>query len=198
MKLYCHPISPYARKAMIMASIKGIAIEEVCPVADGAKGYANSPNPLGKIPALELDNGEQLYDSTVICQYLDSLKSPLLSVSGPARWEQLRLHALGDGLSDAVYNYRYETVRPDPLHWSDMIVRHETAICSVLDALEDQVELLGTPWTFGNIAIICALGYAGYRTAHLEWKHRAPRLARWHKKFESEDAYKASHGFDAK
>jgi len=179
-----------------MAEIKGIEIEEIRPLADGAKGYSNSGNPLGKIPALELDHGGLLYDSAVICQYMDSLRDPLLAATGQARWQELRLHALGDGLSDAVYNYRYETVRPENLHWNEIIERHNSAISSVLDILEGQVDTLGTPWAYGNISIICALGYTGFRASHLDWKTRAPRLAQWHKQFETEPAYKNTYGFD--
>lgn len=180
-----------------MAMVKNVAVEEIHPIKDGAKGYANSANPLGKIPALELEGGELLYDSGVICQYLDSLNSPLLPKTGMARWQALRLHALGDGLSDAVYNYRYETVRSEDLHWPEIIDRHNTAILSVLDELDKQVDQLGAPWTFGNISIICALGYTGFRAGHLEWKRRAPQLAQWHKQFEGDPAYIKTYGFDA-
>jgi len=195
MKLHCHPISPYARKAMILCRLKGIKVEEILASADGANGYTGGVNPLGKIPALEVSKTQLLFDSPVICEYLDSLKDPLLPPSGVRRFRQLQLHALGDGLSDAVYNYRYEIVRPEYLHWSDIIERHNTAMGTSLDYLEAMVSKLGKPWGFGNIAIICALDYMHYRASHIEWQKRAPQLADWHARFTSELAYQDTYAY---
>ena len=103
---------------MILARISGIKLEEIQPEKDGVNGYRAGDNPLGKIPALEWQPGQFLFDSPVICEYLDTLReTPLLPSEGHVRFIQLWQHALGDGLSDAVYNYRYETVRPKALHW---------------------------------------------------------------------------------
>ena len=182
MKLICHPISPYARKAMILARLSGIALDEVRPEKNGANGYLAGDNPLGKIPALEWQPGQFLFDSPVICEYLDSLReTPILPASGHLRFVQLWQHALGDGLSDAVYNYRMETARPRELHWDEMIDRHDTAIRNAVATLEKISPWLGEDWTFGNIAIVCGLDYAGYRAAHFKWKEAAPNLAKWHK-----------------
>ena len=181
MKLICHPISPYARKAMILARLSGIALDEVQPENNGANGYMAGDNPLGKIPALEWQPGQFLFDSPVICEYLDSLSAaPILPAAGHMRFIQLWQHALGDGLSDAVYNYRMETVRPTELHWDEMIGRHETAIRNAVMTLEKISPWLGEDWTFGNIAIVCGLDYAGYRAEHFNWKKAAPNLAEWH------------------
>ena len=168
MKLICNPISPYARKAMILARISNITLDEISPEKDGANGYKSGDNPLGKIPALEWQPGQFLFDSPVICEYLDSLReTPILPAEGHARFIQLWQHALGDGLSDAVYNYRYETVRPKELHWSEIIERHEASIRNSITTLDRICEWLGAPWTYGNLAIICALDYADYRAGIL-------------------------------
>lgn len=196
MKLHCHPISPYARKAMIICRLKGIDVEKVIAVADGDKGYTNGANPLGKIPALEREGLPTLYDSPVVCEYLDSLRNPTLPVAGPERWTQLRFHAMGDGLSDAVYNYRYETVRPKSRHWTKIIRRHTHAIESVIDALESEVETLGHPWEFGTLAIICALDYCSFRAGHVDWQIRAPKLAVWHKRFTRDAVYQDTYAYD--
>ena len=117
MKLYCHPISPFARKAMILARLGRVAVTEITPEKDGANGYAVVGNPLGKMPSLVLREGQSLFDSRVICEFLDGLSAaPLCPASGDARFTQLRQHALGDGLSEAVYNLRMETLRPSALH----------------------------------------------------------------------------------
>lgn len=184
MKLICSPISPYARKVMILARLSKINLVEVRPEKDGANGYIAGDNPLGKIPALEWQTGQYLFDSPVICQYLDSLRAtPLLPTEGHPRFIQLWQHALGDGLSDAVYNYRMETVRPEKLHWTEMIERHNQAIRNSITTLEKISPWLGDDWTYGNIAILCGLDYAGYRAPHMSWKDAAPKLAEWHAKF---------------
>lgn len=196
MKLICHPISPYARKAMILARLNGIEVEEIQPEKDGANGYVAGDNPLGKIPALEWQPGQYLFDSPVICQYLDSLgDAPILPAEGHARFLNMWQHALGDGLADAVYNYRYETVRPPDLHWNEIIRRHETAIIRSIETLENISEWLGSAWTYGNLAIVTALDYASYRAAHLKWQDRAPKLTTWHARFVNDPHYKATYGY---
>jgi len=198
MKLYTSPISPFARKAMILSRLKGLAdqIEEIPPILDADKGYSNSSNPLGKIPALERDGEVTLFDSSVICEYLDGLGDPWLPVSGEERFKQLRLHALGDGISVAMFNHRYEDVRPSQLRWTDMIARHETAMRTAVDALEVEVNTLGSPWEFGNLSIVCGLSYMDFRGAHLEWRKRAPELAKWMAKFEAEQVFKDTYAYD--
>lgn len=196
MKLICHPISPYARKAMILARLHGIEIEEVLPEKDGANGYVAGDNPLGKIPALEWQPGQYLFDSPVICEYLDSLgKTKILPAEGHTRFLNLWQHALGDGLADAVYNYRYETVRPKELQWGEIIKRHETAIIRSIQTLEKICDWLGGPWTYGNLAIITALDYTAYRAGYLNWQGRAPKLAAWHAQFQSDPYYKATYHY---
>ncbi len=194
MKLICHPLSPFARKAMILGRISGIELEEIQPEKDGANGYSAGDNPLGKIPALEWQPGQFLFDSPVICEYLDTLReTPLLPKDGHARFIQLWQHALGDGLADAVYNYRYEIVRPEALHWDEMIARHEAAIQNSTNTLERIAEWLGEPWSFGNLAIICALGYADFRAGHINWRESCPKLADWYSKFQDDETYKATY-----
>ena len=196
MKLYCNPISPYARKAMILARLKNIELEEVVAKIDGARGYADGQNPLGKIPSLEWQPQQYLFDSPVICQYLDSLVGdPILPTEGHTRFIQLWQHALGDGLADAVYNYRYETVRPEKLHWEKMIERHTTAMTSAIDTLETISDWLGAPWTYGNLAIICALDYASYRAPHIEWTTRAPKLKAWYDDFTKDPHYQDTYAY---
>ena len=197
MKLICHPISPYARKVMILARLSGIKLEEVYPKKDGANGYAAGDNPLGKIPALEWQPGQFLFDSPVICEYLNSLRAtPLLPETGHMRFIQLWQHALGDGLSDAVYNYRYETVRPKALHWDEMIERHDKAIRNSVATLEKISPWLGADWTYGNIAVLCGLDYANFRAAHFDWKSAAPNLAKWHAGLTKTKVWQDTNAYD--
>lgn len=185
---------------MIIARLKGLDIEEISVTADGPRGYTDGANPLGKIPALIIPGRPVMVSSPVICEYLDSLKDPMLPAPEPetssARFTQLRQHALGDGLSDPTYQYKYETVRPKELHWNDIIARQDYAMRSAVMALEAEVPRLGSPWTFGNIAVITALDYLGSRGPHIDWRAMAPQLAAWHKTFENEPAYIDTYKYD--
>lgn len=184
-RLHGTPISPYVRKVMILARLHGIELDILAPSQpSGTSGYTGGDNPLGKIPALEWSPGQWLFDSPVICEWLDAQgERPLLPGDRRGRTVQQRQHALGDGIADATYNYRYETIRPEALHWADMIARHEAALVQAVASLEAEVATLGEDWTFGNLAIVCGLDYMQYRAAHLDWRERAPALARWHEGF---------------
>ena len=135
--------------------------------------------------------------SPVICEYLDSLReTPLLPETGHARYIQLWQHALGDGLSDAVYNYRMETVRPPDLHWDEMIARHDQSIINVIATLEKISPWLGDDWTYGNISVVCGLDYAAYRASHFDWKSAAPKLAAWHEMKSQTEIWRSTNAYD--
>ena len=196
MKLHCHPISPYARKAMILCRLHNLDVEEISAKGGGPRGYTEGVNPLGKIPALELADGRIIFDSPVVCEYLDGLSdAPLLPVARDDRIQQKVLHALGDGLSDAVYNYRQEVVRDKALHWDTLIERHTMAMTMGVEYLDSKIDMLGVTWSFGNIAIICALDYMRYRAPHMDWTELSPALADWHSTFQSNAAYSDSYGY---
>ena len=146
---------------------------------------------------MEWQPGQFLFDSPVICEYLDGLRDePLLPVDGHSRYIQLWQHALGDGLSDAVYNYRVETMRPSELYWDEMIARHDQAIQNAVTTLDKISPWLGDDWTFGNIAIICGLDYAGYRAPHFDWKAAAPKLKAWHSGFKQKPVWRETNAYD--
>lgn len=181
---------------MILARIHGVDVDIIDAKSDGARGYTAGRNPLGKIPALELDDGRVVFDSVVICDYLDALSdTPLLPKDIDARLFEKTLHALGDGLSDAVYNYRYEIARDTALHYAPMLERHTMAMTMVVNHLNDNIDVLGMDWTYGNIAIICALDYMTYRAPHVDWAGLSPALAIWHSGFKSEAAYVQTYAY---
>jgi glutathione S-transferase len=190
MKLRYSPASPYVRKCLALAHEAGLAgrIDLVPTVtADPCSGLAND-NPLGKIPALATDDGQVLFDSPVICEYLDSLHGggKFLPPAGPARWTALRRQALADGLLDAALLRRYESARPADEQspgWHD---KQKAVITRALDALEAEADRLGDPAgpvDVGRIAIGCALGYLDFRFAADAWREGRPKLARWYEDF---------------
>jgi glutathione S-transferase len=184
MKLRHSPLSPYVRKVMILAIECGLAgrIEKiptaVLPVKPNDE--LKPENPLVKIPALTTDAGETLYDSPVICEYLDSLHggTKMFPGAGPARWTALRRQALGDGILDAAILCRYEmTARPKELQWGDWIEGQMRKVRGALDALEG--ERLDGVFDIGTITIACALGYLDFRFPDEGWRKTRPRLAAW-------------------
>jgi glutathione S-transferase len=185
MKLYHSPTSPYVRKVLMTAIELGLRERiELVPVQNSPvepSAALNQTNPIGKIPALITDEGVELYDSPVICEYLDTLHqgARLFPASGPARWDVLRQQALADGIMDAAVLVRYETwLRPAELRWNDWTEGQTSKIERALDVLEGQVVGLAGI-TIGTISIACALGYLDLRLGHLGWRDRRPQLSSW-------------------
>jgi glutathione S-transferase len=189
MKLRVNKLSPFARKARIIARETGLAgrVEEiettVSPVA--ANEELARDNPLVKIPALVTDGGETLYDSAVICEYLDSLHTgrKVFPAAAPQRFTALRRQALTDGIMEAAVLCRYETaVRPEALRWSDWIEGQKRKIFGGLGVLESEAGGWGEDFDIGQVGAACTLGYLDFRFAQWEWRSRHPRLAAWFKR----------------
>src|SRR5487761_377249 len=183
MKLYFNPASPYVRKVRVTAhelelsdriELISISLTPVSP-HDGLR----ASNPVGKIPALILEDGSALYDSPVICEYLDALAggNRIFPAAGAARWTALRRQALADGIMDAAVLTRYEeAVRPKELRWQQWVDGQFLKIRTALDALErEQLEA----FDIGTISIACALGYLDLRFASEDWRTIRPRLTAW-------------------
>jgi glutathione S-transferase len=186
MKLRYSATSPYVRKVMVLALETGLAgrIEKiptaVVPVKpnDELKGE----NPLVKVPALVTDDGQVLYDSPVICEYLDGLHSgaKLFPAAGPARWTALRQQALGDGILDAAILVRYETaLRPEAKRWPEWVDGQMRKVRGGLDALQADVAALSGPLTIGQITAGCALAYLDFRFPDESWRTGRAKLAAW-------------------
>ncbi|HJS91756.1 MAG TPA: glutathione S-transferase N-terminal domain-containing protein [Steroidobacteraceae bacterium] len=185
MKLYSSPTSPYARKVRISAHELGLSqkIELISIALSPINPHdaLRSSNPLGKLPALITDEGEALYDSPVICEYLDSLAggNRIFPPLGPARWTALRRQALADGILDAAVLTRYEeTLRPKELRWQQWVDGQWLKMRTGLDALERET-LDEAALDIGTISIACALGYLDFRFASEGWRTSRPRLAAW-------------------
>jgi glutathione S-transferase len=184
MKLYFNPASPYVRKVSVTAHELGhsgkiertsIILSPVSP-HDGVR----ASNPIGKIPTLILDDGTALYDSPVICEYLDALAggNRVFPAAGAARWTALRRQSIADGIMDAAVLTRYEdTVRPKELRWQEWVDGQFLKIRTALDVLEG--ENLEGAFDIGAISIACALGYLDFRYASEDWGKNRPRLGAW-------------------
>lgn len=187
MKLRYSPTSPYVRKVMVVALETGLAerIERIATTVAPTKPNEEvaRENPLVKVPALTTDDGLVLYDSPVICEYLDTQHNgaKLFPASGKARWMALRQQALGDGILDAAILGRYEILRPKEYQWQDWIDAQLRKVRGALAALEIEAGAgdLGGPLTIGLITVGCALGYLDFRYASEDWRSRQRRLAVW-------------------
>ena len=201
MKLHWSPRSPFVRKVMIVAHELGLVDRIACvrTVAATTKPHLGlmADNPLLKIPTLVLDDGTVLYDSPVICEYLDSLHSgrKLVPRDGKERMTALRRQALGDGFLDFLLLLRNERERqhPSQVH----LTAYTTKQQSVLKALEREAgELAATPFNIGHVAIGTALSYLDFRFADDDWRTPHPRIAEWHKRFCARPSVRATEPVD--
>lgn len=188
MTLFHNPASPYVRKVMVLLHETGqlnrVALQasQLSPVSPDAT--LNQDNPLGKIPALRLDNGQVLYDSRVILEYLDQqhVGNPLIPRDGSARWRRLTLAALADGIMDASVLVRYElTLRAPEKHWEQWLDGQRDKIRRALAVLEaEAIAELACHFDIAAISVACALGYLDFRHPDLEWRQDQPQLAAWY------------------
>ncbi|TMH01194.1 MAG: glutathione S-transferase [Betaproteobacteria bacterium] len=200
MKLHWSPKSPYVRKVMICAHELNLLpkLELVRSVAAMLKPNERlmQDNPLSKIPTLVLDNGFTLFDSVVICEYLNDLAGgPLFPREGQDKWQALRWHALGDGMLDAAILWRNEREKDAAL--PALLAAFELKMQAALKQLDDEAQALAeTPFSIGHIALGCALGYLDYRFESLAWRGIAPRLAQWFEELAARASFKSTEPID--
>jgi glutathione S-transferase len=198
MKLYHSPTSPFARKVVITAMEAGIAskvaLETMAAVPTKPNLEYARTNPLMKVPALVRDDGSTLYDSIVICEYLDTLAGgSVFPRTGEARWDALRRHALADGITEAALLLRYETaVRPEALRWPEWVDGQWAKVDQALAVAEREVAAVGTSFDIGWISIVCALGYLDFRFAYRPWRPGHPALAAWTERIGERASVKAT------
>lgn len=200
MKLHWSPKSPYVRKVMVCAHELGVVdrIELVRSVAAMLKPNPRlmEDNPLSKIPTLVLPDGFALFDSGVICEYLnDQATGPLFPHEPTDKWQALRWHAFGDGLLDAAILWRNEREREQPL--PALIDAFEQKTRASLRQLDDEAQALAeTPFSIGHIALGCALGYLDYRFDSVGWRGLAPRLAEWEAELRQRPSFQLTEPVD--
>jgi glutathione S-transferase len=191
MKIFYSTTSPFVRKCLVCAHELGIfnRLELVPSNAHPVNRDRTvvAVNPLGKVPTLVTDEGDALYDSRLICEYLNSLgDGRLLPAQGASRWNVLAEQSLADGMLDAAVLMRYESaVRPENLRWNDWMSGQLDKIACGLAAVETRARALGDRVDIGVIALGCALGYLDFRYASLGWREKHPDTAAWFDRFDS-------------
>ena len=184
MKLFFSPTSPYARKVLATAIATGLDKQITIVPTNPHESPADlvAANPLSKIPCLITDDGVALFDSPVICEYLDAIGSGTLFPAGATRWRALRNQAIGDGMMDAAVQGRGEAGRPVEEARNAVIERYKQAVTRSLDLLESAPP--PDHLSIGTLSVACALGYLDLRFAADDWRAGRPKLAAWHAKME--------------
>ena len=186
MKLYISPASPFARKVRLVAHEAGLAsrVEEIPTAVSPLKPNADlaKANPLMKLPTLVTDEGFALFDSPVICEYLDSLNAgrKLFPEAGAARWSALRQQAIADGILDAAISVRYQTaLAPKALQWIDWQDGQRTKWRQGLDCLEADAQALQGEPTIGSLSVAATLAWLDFRHGADDWRKGRPALSGW-------------------
>lgn len=189
MKLYHSPMSPYVRKVMVLlhetGQVDDVVIEPASTKPTAPLAGLAAKNPLMKIPALERGDGATLYDSRVICAYLDDRAQAGLYGSGARRFEILTLEATADGILDAALALTYEgRLRPEEKRWDDWAEAQWRKVASACNALETRwMSHLSGPLDMGQIAVACALGYVDFRHGTRNWRQGCDALSTWYGRF---------------
>ncbi len=181
MKLLYTPRSPYARKVRVVAIEKSVDLELVSEdLVNKSPGLVKA-NPLGKIPTLILDNGQTIFDSSVICEYLDSIQfaSALVPSDPHKRIVVLTLAAAADGLMDVMVAMFMEKVRHPKDFSAAFIAASEATVKRAFAYFDERMEQLGE-LNVASIGLASAIGYLNFRMPQLWQADDYPRLARWY------------------
>ena len=198
MKMYHSSSSPYVRKCMFVAHHLGLA-ERIEKLPSAAHPVTRDQtllqsNPLAKVPTLITDDGMVLFDSRVICEYLNHLgKGSFFPADGDARWRVLTEQSLADGILDAALLTRYEgAVRPEALRWGDWSTGQMDKVATGLAYFEKTIEAGTNRIDIGTATLGCALGYLDFRFSDFGWRGRYPTLAAWYETFSALPAMRAT------
>jgi glutathione S-transferase len=198
LRLYHSGTSPFVRAVMVALHETGLLAEvELVPVVGSPVEPGSMPvaqNPLGKVPTLERPDGPALYDSRVICRWLDARAGGRLYPPAPRLWETLTLEATGQGMAEAAVLMRYEaTLRAGDAASAAWTGAQWAKVARALDALEARwMSHLAGPLDAGQIAVACALGYLDFRHGEREWRAGRPALAAWEARFSARPSMQAT------
>ncbi len=197
MKLFSSSASPFVRMVLVTLHETGQLDDvEVTPVSTTALNSdvdLIAVNPVGKIPALVRPNGPAMFDSRVICRFLDARANAGLYPESRI-WEVLTLEALGHGITEAALAMSYERrLRPEEHRWDLWMDKQWDKAARGLDALERRwMSHLNGPRDIGQIAVACALGYIDFRHGDRNWRKGRDSLAAWHAEFETRPSMQAT------
>jgi len=184
-KLYYSPTSPYVRKVVACAIIRGLdgRIEKHASNPHASPDDLVADNPLSKVPCLVTDDGLSLFGSQLICEYLDSIGDalPVFPDHGAPRWRALKFQSLGDGILDAAVPCRGEQGKPREDARDAQIARFKAAINRTVETLE--ADPPHKHIDIGSITVACALGYLDFRFGSDPWRAGHPKLAAWYEGF---------------
>ncbi len=197
MRLRHSPTSPFVRKVLLLAHETGLTSQLEIETVDGwsEPEQLTGDNPLSMVPTLVLDDGSALFDSPVICDYLDRLHTGprMIPESGAARWQVLREQALADGIIDcAILVMMEELKRPDDKRWDWWLALKRRAILRSLGHLEQVAADFGERLDLGVLAIAAALGYLDLRGGVGAWRDAHPALATWFARFSERPSMQAT------
>ncbi|HMR30649.1 MAG TPA: glutathione S-transferase N-terminal domain-containing protein [Geminicoccaceae bacterium] len=195
MRLRYSPASPFVRKVLVCAHEKGLAETiELVPTMPTTDSTLGQENPLRLIPTLITDEGEALFDSPAIVDYLEILapQPALIPMSPGSRMLAMRQQAVGDGIADAAVARRGESVRPAGEQSPGHLAKLKGRVDAALDWLEAHIEELGQEPDVGRIAVGCALGYLDLRFASEDWRKGRPHLAAWAAAFDDRPSMQAT------
>ncbi len=198
MKLIIAKPSPYARKARIALLEKGIDCEIVIDNPWLPDTRVAEANPLGKVPALLLDDGSVVHDSKVIVEYLETLAVPpmLIPAAPRERIAHKQIEAIADGICDAVVLIALEGARPEDKRSDAWLERQKRKIVEGIAELERL--LAGKEWFtdagFGlaEIATVCALDYVDFRYPHYQWRPHAAGLLALHERLSARQSFRST------
>ena len=199
MKIYFSPASPFVRKCMVVAHELGLESRiEKLPSAAGPVNRDRTiipSNPLGQVPTFFTDDGQVLYDSRVVCEYLNELGGgDLIPREGSRKWLALTEQSLADGILDAALLSRYEqALRPAEFRWDSWVGGQMDKVKCGLDHFEaGMAGARAQAIDIGTLTLACALGYLDFRFADLGWREGRPVLAAWFKEMSERPSIKAT------
>jgi len=199
-KLRYSSTSPFVRKVRVVSIETGQEkdIELIKTVTADPNCDIGKDNPLNKVPALVLEDGSSLYDSHVICEFLDSRPGggKFFPANGPARWTALRQEALANGMADAGVLRMMETRRPAGEQSPAWIIRQKLKMDQGLDQLEKEAPHFAPGFDIGLMTIAIVLDYFDFRFKVEGWRNSRPALAKWHEAISARPSLKSTLPFE--
>ena len=185
MKLYGTFTSPYVRKVRVVLAEKKLDYQFVLEDVGAADTKIQEVNPLGKVPCLVMDDGDTLFDSSVIVEYLDTLSpvGKLIPATGRERAGVRCWEALADGVMDAAVLVRLEETKRSAVQQSQQLIAHQmgkvdAGLKAMSDGLGDKLFCNGATYSLADIAVVCALGWLSFRFPQIDWREAYPNLAK--------------------